>query len=327
MQVSFKNLIISTLLRIQFFIAGILSWLFIRLGIVKPLAKAMAKLAHNPRLKRSAFKGYTPDKHDIVVCTFGKSGTNWALQIVTQTAWYGEAEFNHIHDIVPWAEAQMLPYIVELDKPTYEQSPAGLRALKTHFESEYVPYAESSKYITVIRDPKDVLLSAWFFIRNLMPVIRDLNIDDFIDMFLEGATIFGSWSRHTAGYWNWRDRPNVLILFYSEMIQDLAESVRRISHHMSVNLTEEQFSKVVYKSGFAYMQEHDKKFAPNIPGLTRNSRKPIMVRAGKTGSARDVLNSEQQNRIDQTIMEQLKNLGSEFPYTALFCGTDTQGPA
>ena len=305
---------IGVLIKVLIFVSGVFFQCCIRLGIIRQVAALGAKLGNSPRSKRRIFRKYTPGEHDIMVCTFSKSGTNWTLQIVTQVAAYGEAEFEHIHDIVPWAEAQLLPYIVRLNEPTYELAATGLRAVKTHMEAEYVPYNEQAKYITVIRNPRDVIVSAWHFNRNLLPIVKDLSLEDFIDMHLAGHTIFGVWSQHTAGYWDWRDRSNVLVLFYEDMRRDLEGTVRKIAGFMGVDLTAGQFARVVEKSSFQYMQNVDQKFAPDIPGMTRNSGQPIMMRAGKSGAGKDELTPEQAARIDQAIIGQLREIGSDFPY-------------
>src|SRR5215471_4515279 len=49
----------------------------------------------------SNFPNYEPGEHDVLVCAYFKSGTNWTMQIATQIAYRGAAEFEHIHDLVP----------------------------------------------------------------------------------------------------------------------------------------------------------------------------------------------------------------------------------
>ncbi|MCI5167721.1 MAG: hypothetical protein D3903_16930 [Candidatus Electrothrix sp. GM3_4] len=44
-----------------------------------------------------------------------------------------------------------------------ERSPSGLRIIKTHFERTYVPFNDQVKYIVVIRDPKEIIVSGYYF--------------------------------------------------------------------------------------------------------------------------------------------------------------------
>ena len=118
----------------------------------------------------------------------------------------------------------------------------------------------------------------------------------------------------SSDLWNWRHRPNVLVLFYEDMRHDLEGTVRKVAEHMGVRLTDEQIEKVVEKSSFSYMQNIDHKFAPDIPGLARNPGKPVMMRAGKANAGNGELTPEQISRIDQAIIRQLQEIGSDFPY-------------
>jgi hypothetical protein len=317
-----KDSVIGIVLWLFFSLSGVLCWVAIKLSVFKTLSKLFSSCANFLFKKEQAFREYTPTAHDIMVCSFGKSGTNWVLQIVTQITGCGNMEFKHIHSVVPWVETQHLSYTVGLKEPTYRKSPLGLRAVKTHLEATYVPWREDVKYITIIRDPKDVIISAYYFAIAMMPLLKLMPLNDFIEIFLGGDTLFGSWAAHTTSYWEWRNRPNVLILFYHHMIDDLEKNVKTIAAHMKADLTDGQFQEVIHRSSFDYMQRNDSKFAPYMPGLKRNSNAPIMMRMGKTGSAKTVLNSEQIRTIDEIIQGQLAILGSDFPYRSFFIDED-----
>ncbi len=101
-----------------------------------------------------------PGAHDIVVSSYFKSGTNWMLQIATQIAWRGNAEFAHIHDLVPWPDlpTRLKTAVAYQDVDTSE-CPTALRVIKTNFAPGCgVPYNGSARYVCVIRDPKSVSL-------------------------------------------------------------------------------------------------------------------------------------------------------------------------
>ena len=46
--------------------------------------------------KRGAFGDYRPGKQDVVIATYPKSGTTWAMQIVYQISFYGDGDLEHI---------------------------------------------------------------------------------------------------------------------------------------------------------------------------------------------------------------------------------------
>lgn len=291
-------------------------WLVVKLGLSKFFHKMASNQMNQPTLKRRLFAHYQPTEHDVFVCVHGKSGTNWTLQIVTQIAHRGAAEFQHIHDIVPWPDAPM-PGIVPLTEPTHLQAPTGLRAIKTHIEAQYVPYNPQTKYIVVIRDPKDVLVSGYYFNESMFPGMIDMPVEEWAEVFISGRSVYGSWSAQVTSYWHWRDRENVLILYYGQMKQDLSGTVQRIAEFMGVSLTESEFALVMEKSSFAYMKQINEKFAPPIPAVG-DVLGPVMIRSGKKGGYQTLLTPTLQEKVDCEMMAQLEAAGSDFPYKGLF---------
>lgn len=289
-----------------------------RLGFTKQGLKMIARSLHSPQAKRRAFATYTPTRHDVLVCTYSKSGTNWMMQIVTQIAYLGEADFENIHKIVPWPDVALpenMSGIVSPLEPTYEHSPTKLRAFKTHHEAEYVPYNPESTYIVVIRDPKDALVSGYYFADGFLPnTAKNLSPVEWAEFFQRGKTMFGSWPQHTAGWWQGRDKPNVLVLTFAEMKKDLPRAVRQVARQMKVDLSEVQQQKVVEKSSFEYMKQIDHKFNP-VPA---RGNKVVMMRSGKQGESKTFLSLEQREKVDDAMKEELKRLGSDFPYDEMF---------
>ena len=118
--------------------------------------------------KQNPFAGYTPSSHDVFVATFAKSGTNWMMQIVHQLLFHGQGEYDHIHDVVPWPETRAMgplsKYTIPVEDPAvWMASPEHKRVIKTHLDWELIPYSEEARYIVVIRDPKDIFVSSYFF--------------------------------------------------------------------------------------------------------------------------------------------------------------------
>ncbi|MFC1493694.1 sulfotransferase domain-containing protein [Thermodesulfobacteriota bacterium] len=294
--------------------------MFPRAGIVwlihttrsKWIIRLLNKWTQSNRRKVRAFAKYEPGKHDVIVATFGRSGTNWTLQIAYQIAHLGEGTFRHINEVVPWPES-FNSNIARLYNTSYRRtSPTVLRIIKTHLEKEYVPYSEHVKYITVFRDPKEVFVSSYFF-RG-----KGFTVEEWLELFFSGGLTNGlNWARHTAGYWAWRNRPNVLLLTFNEMKRDLQEAVLRIADLMGVDLAPEQVEKVLKKSSFNYMKKNNHKFSsPKLSFFKKYHG--VIVRRGRSGETSELLDDEQKSRIDRYCRERLRQLGSDFPYNELF---------
>jgi hypothetical protein len=100
-------------------------------AVLAPLVWATGEFGHGdaifrklrkPELKRleksNPFAGYALGARDVVVMVYGKSGTNWTLQIAHQLLQHGEAEFDHIHSFRgPVAGCEELPSVSSLRDP------------------------------------------------------------------------------------------------------------------------------------------------------------------------------------------------------------------
>jgi hypothetical protein len=300
-------------------------------GIVKPISRAMDFIGRGDRPIRAIgraqrkgmrannpFGSYVPTAHDVFVAVYIKSGTNWTMQIVHQILNHGEGEYAHIHDKIPWPDLNdigwMKGYAVPLDdESTWRASPEQKRAIKTHLGSDLLPYSDEARYIHVIRDPKDVFVSSYFFFGSMLPIP---SVDTWFKVFCSTDFMWSNWAENAAGYWAQRHRPNVLVLSYKAMKRDLAGTVRTIADFLDVRLSDAALKRVVERSSFQYMKGIGSKFAGwnVIPWKSEAA----MMRKGAHGGSSELLTPEQQQEMDAYFMSELKRLGSDLPY-AEFC--------
>ena len=264
------------------------------------------------------FGDYQPTEHDVLVCSYFKSGTNWTLHIAVQIAHRGRAEFEHIHDLVPWPDipARSRYAVPATDDSARLASPTNLRVIKTHIALGGVPYAAKARYICVVRDPKDVFVSSYHFMRamGLGPMMP--SVAGWLDAYLSRHTALGSWAEHLDSYWRMRDRDNVLFLTYETMRTDLPGTVSKIATFMGVALTPAERDAVVAQTTFAHMKTIGHKF--DAQGAPWTSTKGAMMRRGERGKSNELLSPAEQQRIDDYWRAELHRLGSDFPYDEAF---------
>jgi Sulfotransferase domain len=301
--------------------------LLIAYGLYWPITKLLTLFGQWPRAMTrlmtkalGKFPTYAPTAADVFVCSYYKSGTNWALQICQQIAWRGQAQFTHIHDVVPWPDVpQRFRYGTSLDDPASASSPTGLRVIKTHLPSGKVPYSATARYLCVVRDPKDVFVSSYHFTRQTIAGPLMPSVELWLDCFLSADAMFGPWAEHAAGYWEWRVRRNVLFLTYEDMKRDLEKTVQQIAEFMGVNLSPQELAAVIHKSSFRYMKSIEHCFEANVasqPLWVRSGG--AMIRRGEAGKSDDLLSESQRARVDSYCRADLQRLGSEFAYDRAF---------
>jgi len=296
-------------------------------GIALPVVKCLEAFGRwpNVRLRRAAlnrpdFGDYRPSASDVIVCAYFKSGTTWLLQMTTQIAFRGHAEFQNIHHVVPWPDVPMPPLarlMIPLADPSpLAYSPTGRRVIKTHLRRDEIPFVPEARYIAGVRDPKDVVVSAYHFLKSLVFGPLMPSVARWVDDFMKSPNFQGTWAEHLASYWAVRNEPNVLFLTYEEMRRDHPRAVARIAEFMGVPLTADELGSVVHQSSFAAMKQAGLKFDPGqvVPW----GRERSMVRSGTSGGSSELLTPAQQKQIDDFCRADLERLGCDFPYDDVY---------
>jgi hypothetical protein len=170
----------------------------------------------------------------------------------------------------------------------------------------------------VIRDPKEVLVSSYYFLGGMIGVLDRLSIDDWFDVFMRPKGLASAWAEHSASFWRWRDRPNVLVLTYGEIKASPESSIARVARVMGVELSGAEMAEVVNRSGFEYMKARESKFAPPLLPGRKESERPKMLRRGQTGSSEELLSRAQQAAVDERCQAELQRRDSDFPYATAF---------
>jgi hypothetical protein len=302
------------------FFLQFVAWLSRHIGLESALYRLVFKIVSmqfSSRMEK-AFAGYIPTENDVFVCSYFKAGTNWTMQIAYQIAQRGQGDYENIHDVVPWPDAPIKAMAVPLaDVSLLKPSITDLHVIKTHSEAHSVPYTEQAKYICVVRDPKDVFVSSYFYVRSVIMGKLMPTVATWLDVYLSTAALHGQWADFLFGYWQWRDRPNVLFLTYEAMKDDLPGVIRQIAGLMGVELSVEEFERVCYLSSYDYMKSIGDKFYPGrVSPLSL--AKGQMIRSGKKGASEELLSRQQQERIDDYCRESLKKLKSDFLYDNLY---------
>lgn len=267
-----------------------------------------------PLLTNRGYRAPPPGAGDVVVSTYLKSGTNWMMQLALQTAWSGQASFTHVHDLVPWPDAP-IPLPATTHAP--QRSPAGLQIIKTHEPAGAVPVTDEARYIVVVRDPKDVLVSSHHFVLGVIGAVVAGRVTPaaWLDAFCSPRFCAGSWAEHLAAWWPRRDDPNVLLLTFREMKADLPGAQRQVERLLGLELDAPTRAEVLRLASFAHMKSMGDAFGSIGPIL--RAPPPAMVRKGQVGS-RELYTDADRARVDAWCRGELQRLGCDFPYDATF---------
>ena len=86
---------------------------------------------------------------DIVISTYGKSGTTWTQQIVGELIFRGTASAVFAGAVSPWVDARVIPLEPIMERLSVQQH---RRFMKTHLPLDALEFAPQVKYIYIGRD-------------------------------------------------------------------------------------------------------------------------------------------------------------------------------
>ncbi len=206
---------------------------------------------------RIAWGTFVPRPDDLYIAAYPKSGTTLLQMMLHQLKTDGGMSFPHVNAVCPWIEVELLRdntgRLAALDSP---------RCFKTHLLHRQLP--PGGRFLYVVRDVRDVVVSAWHHARLLGGVGT---LDDFTAGFLRrGWGASSTWFQHLRSWWPHRHDPNVLFLSYEQVIADLEGTARRVATFAGLSLREEEVPRIVERCGLAFMKRHEEKFDTRLQG-------------------------------------------------------------
>ena len=145
--------------------------------------------------------------------------------------------------------------------------------------------AGQCKFIIVIRNIKDVLVSFYHFYRaNVAFNFFKGSFADFFELFRNKRLFYGDWLNHSLGWWNQRHHSNVLFVTYESLKTSSANEIQRIARFCEKNLTSEKIQMIVNRTDFNSMKTNPMShFTMGTPKKIYDSSISPLIRKGEVG--------------------------------------------
>ncbi|XP_041799126.1 sulfotransferase family 2, cytosolic sulfotransferase 3 isoform X1 [Chelmon rostratus] len=256
---------------------------------------------------------YTFKDEDVVAVTYPKSGTIWMQEILPLVLNGGDLtpiQTIPNWDRVPWLEEKRLAVVVD-------QLPSP-RALVTHFPYHLMPpsfHASKAKVIYVMRNPKDVMVSSYYFHQMAGFLMDPGTFDEFMAKFLEGRVLFGKWTDHVKSWRHTELGDRIMYITYEEMVQDLPAALRSLSDFLGSNLSEEVIQKIAEHCSFKTMKVNSMSNFSLVPKVLMDSDKSPFLRKGVVGDWKNHFSSEQLARFTSVIRKEMEDESFPLPWS------------
>lgn len=176
---------------------------------------------------------------DIFLVSFPKSGNTWVRFLVANAIKVKyqldrEVNFFSIHDIIPDAE---------ISRNILAQGPFGRRDLPRIVKSHTGFNPHYHRVMLILRQPEDVMLSYYYFLKNYKNIPHTWSLSDFIRNPKTGIT---AWVRHTDSWLQPQEIGQCLKVFtYEDLKQDTAGQLGNMMSLLGLPLSADELKQAV----------------------------------------------------------------------------------
>lgn len=273
---------------------------------------------HSHHFDSSIWNDFEFRDDDIIIATYAKSGTTWVQQIIAQLLFDG-AEGLETAEMSPWMDLRVPPKEIKLSTVADQTH---RRFLKTHLPTDALVFSEQAKYVYIGRDGRDVVWSlynhhvhaneAWYDALNNSPGRIGPPIEKPVDSvaqyfreWLDGDG-FPWWSfwENTQSWWSIRNLPNVYMLHFSNLKNDMPGAIRDLAEFLKIPINEEKWNDILLHCSFDYMKANATKSVP-LGGAFWEGGAKTFIHKGTNGRWHDVLSDDEVAAYEERAKEKL----------------------
>eukprot|EP00794_Sanderia_malayensis_P014895 gene14895-16441_t len=267
---------------------------------------------------------------DTFVLTWPKNGATWAIEMV----WcilhdIDLKKAKNIHPLmkVPFLERPALFDFLTTKRPgstmeevltRLESMPAN-RVIKSHLHLELLPpkLLDECKAVLCLRNPKDTIVS--YYHHNKLIKAHNFvgDFKSYFNLFMDNLLYYSSYWRYTVDAWKLKDHPNVCLLFFEDMKQDLQSAIKKVASFLDKELTDAQVKSLEDHLSFKSMKEcsgtveDGKKLGMFVEKTEKDAH---FFRKGEVGDWKNYFTEEMNKKVDDEIEKHFKNIGLKFRY-------------
>ena len=200
--------------------------------------------------RKPAGRGLTVFPDDIFLTGYFRSGSTWQRFVFGNYIYQDkDVTFANLDELVP--SIYVMPDRILRTRP---------RIMKSHeyFDPRY------PRVIYIVRDPRDVAVSYYFYNLKRRVLPDGYPMDEFVKRFvfkqiIEYATRVGSWEENAMSWVRMRQgNPNFQLVRYEDLLADPASQLKRVSPMLGITPTPKRIERAITLSSASHMRSLEK---------------------------------------------------------------------
>ncbi|XP_056448411.1 cytosolic sulfotransferase 3-like [Gadus chalcogrammus] len=251
---------------------------------------------------------------DILIATYPKAGTTWVSYIL-DLLYFSQSQPDRqtstpIHERVPFLESKYPNHPSGTDRAdSLDSSP---RLIKTHLPVQMIPksfWEQKCRVVYVARNAKDNAVSFFHFDRMDLCQPEPGEWNSYLQRFMDGKMLFGSWYDHVTGWWERKQsHPEIHYMFFEDMVEDTGREIDKLSSFLGSNSTAAEKEQIRHLVQFDNMKKNDMTNYSSFDEMDFNIS-PFM-RKGKVGDWKNHFTLAQNEQFDEDYVKKMKKNAS-----------------
>lgn len=253
-------------------------------------------------------------RHSLLLFLVFLQGPTWTAEIVWQIYNEGRTSDTRLNKRVPFFEGNKLLSSNTADSRPSLESRASPRLTHSHLPFHVIPKGHPKetqcKYIYIARNPKDVAVSYFHFLKSFGEDVCGFrgSFEFLVKIFTQGEVHYGFWHEHVLGWWKHRNDSNILFLKYEDLKKNLEKEVRKIIAFLGKNLQEETIKAITKQCTFKEMNKNRSIYWVSVPDG------PSLLRKGEIGDWKHYFTPELNEEFEMKILSKLEGTGLTFDF-------------
>ncbi|XP_056410624.1 sulfotransferase 1C4-like [Hyla sarda] len=189
------------------------------------------------------------------------------------------------------------------------------RILKSHLPVHLVPpsfWRHHCKVIYVARNPRDTVTSYYYFDQMLLFHPDPNPWEGYLERFMRGDVGWGSWYDHVKGFWEMKEKLNVLYIYFEDLKKTPLQEIQKVANFLGKNLPDETLGRIVRLSSFENMRANPMANYSDFPREILDQSKAGFMRKGKVGDWKTLFTIRQNELFEEDYKRQMGGCSLTF---------------